>query len=110
MKIAIFETCHFEVAYTLISLFDKPGNEITIFIYPEAHRQLLFLLQDKAGRYNWLVRKKDETKRGFIARMFRYTNEHSFDLLYFNTITDNLIIYAFHLRKLKNIPAVLTIH
>ena len=110
MKIAIFETYHFEVAHTLISLFDNAGNEITIFVYPEAYRQLLFILQDKADKYNWVVRKKDETNRGFIRRMFRYTKEQSFDLLYFNTIGDNFIIYAFHLRKLKNIPAVLTLH
>lgn len=110
MKIAIFETYHFEVAHTLISLFDKAGNEITIFVYPEAYRQLLFILQDKADKYNWVVRKKDETNRGFIRRMFRYTKGHSFDLLYFNTIGDNFIIYVFYLRKLRNIPAILTLH
>jgi len=110
MKIAIFETYHFEVAHSLISLFDKPGNEITIFVHTEAHRQLLFMLRDKAGRYNWLVRKEDETNRGFIRRVFHYTESHSFDLLYFNTIADNFIIYAFHLRKFSNIPSVLTLH
>ena len=110
MKIAIFETYHFEVAHTLISLFDKPGNEITIFVHQEAYRQLLFLLADKAGRYTWLVRMEDETNRGFIRRVFRYTQDHSFDLLYFNTIADNFIIYAYHHRKLRRIPSVLTLH
>ena len=110
MKIAIFETSHFEVAHTLISLFDKPGNEITIFVHPEAHRQLLLMLKEKTGRYKWIVRKEDETNRSFIRRIFRYTKDHSFDLLYFNTIADNFIIYYFHLLKLRKIPSVLTLH
>lgn len=110
MKIALFETYHFEVANTIISLFDKPENEITIFVYPKAYRQLLFLLQHKATRFTWIVRTKDESNRGFIKRIFDYTSTGSYDLLYFNTISDNFITYVYHLNKIKKIRSVLTLH
>ncbi|MGK2860332.1 MAG: hypothetical protein ACSLE0_00230 [Chitinophagaceae bacterium] len=110
MKIALFETYHFEVANTIISLFDRPENEITIFVYPEAHRQLLFLLQNKATRFTWIVRTKDESNRGFIRRIFHYTSTGSYDLLFFNTISDNFITYVYHFNKLKKTPSVLTLH
>lgn len=110
MKIAIFETTHFEVAYTLIILFDTPENELTIFIHDEAHQQLLFLLGSKANRYKWVVKKPMQPNRKFIKTIFHYTKRHTFDLLYFNTIANNFILYAYYLKRLQHIPSVLTLH
>lgn len=110
MKVAIFETTHFEVTYTLISLFDTPKNDLTIFIYADAHQQLLFLLGSKANRYKWIVKKPQHSNREFIKAIFHYTRHNNFDLLYFNTIAHNFILYAFYLKNLQHIPSVLTLH
>ena len=53
MKVAIIEKGHFEVAHTLISLFDNGINNITVFTDQETLHQLTFLLNGKSDRYNW---------------------------------------------------------
>lgn len=110
MNIAIIEKGHFEVAYTVISLFDKGRNNITVFVEGESYRQLQLMLPEKTSHYTWVVKEKDETNRQFISRIFRFLEQQSFDLIYLNTIDDNFILYAYYLEKLKNKNTVLTLH
>ncbi|MGZ5221724.1 MAG: hypothetical protein ACXWC7_16670, partial [Chitinophagaceae bacterium] len=110
MNIAIIEKGHFEVACTLISLFDTGHNNITVFVENESYRQLQLMLPERASQYTWVVKEKDEPNRRFISRIFRFLQEGSFDCVYFNTIDDNFILYAYYLEKLKNKNTVLTLH
>lgn len=110
MKIALIEKDHFEVAYTLICLFDNGKNDITVFVEKEAYRQLQLMLQEKANRYTWVIKNENEPNRNFIYRIFQAINSNSFDLLYFNTIDDNFILYANYLEKIKANHTVLTLH
>jgi len=109
MNIAIIEKGHFEVAYTLISLFDNGDNRITVFVDQSSYDHLAWLLKDKAARYIWII-QKSETNRDFIQEMFTYIRQHPFDLLYFDTIADNFIHYAWHIRKLKQEKIIMTLH
>ncbi|MES1219864.1 MAG: hypothetical protein ABUT20_30465 [Bacteroidota bacterium] len=109
MKIAIIEKGHFEVAFTLISLFDRDDNTITIFIDESTYNQLSFLLNGKITHYTWVV-QSNESNRSFIKSMFEKIDKDSFDILYFNTIADNFINYAWHLSKIKQTRTVLTLH
>lgn len=110
MNIAIIEKGHFEVAGTLVSLFDTGYNNITVFVEDESYRQLQLMLPEKVTRYTWVIKAKDESNRRFISRMFHFLQAGSFDLIYFNTIDNNFIIYANYLKKLKNNNTVLTLH
>jgi hypothetical protein len=109
MNVAIIEKGHFEVTYTLISLFDNGRNHITIFVEGESYQQLQLMLPGKKS-YSWVVKKNNETNRGFITSIFRILNKHPFDLVYFDTIDDNFIVYAYYLNRLKNKKIVLTLH
>jgi hypothetical protein len=109
MNIAIIEKGHFEVAYTLISLFDTGDNRITVFVDESSYDQLAYLLKEKVSRYIWII-QTNETNRDFIAEMFRYIHQHSFDLLYFDTIADNFIHYGWYIRKLNRDKIIMTLH
>jgi len=109
-KIAICDTTHFEVTYTIISLFNPADTDITIFIHREAYEQLKFLLGERTGLCTWVLKRDDESNRSFINRMFRHITQSCIDLLYLNTVSDNFILYAYHLQRLKAESAVMTLH
>lgn len=110
MKIAIFETGHFEVANTLVRLFDNSSNTITLFVYKSAYEQLQFLLKDRFSHYNWIVKEDNESARQFIYRMYKAAKKEKFDLLYLDTVADNFIFYALFVKLLGRTRTVVTIH
>src|SRR6476659_8071035 len=110
MKVAIFETTHFEGAYPVIRLFDNGINEITIFTYEESFRQFEFLFSKEMAKYTWVVKKNDESKYQFIMRMYRQVRSLHIDLFYINTIADNYILYAWMIKRLKPLRVVTTFH
>ena len=110
MNVAIIDNYHFEVTYTLISLFDNKENKITIFVHREAYQQLLLMLPGKESRYTWIVKEEKQTNRAFVSEVFYHLRQHHFDLLYFNTIEDNFILYVAQLRHIKNTKMILTLH
>jgi len=109
MNIAIIEKGHFEVVYTLISLFDTGDNRLTIFIDKPSYVQLEYLLKEKIVKHTWIIQDK-QSNRVFIKHMFHHIQSHSFDLLYFNTIADNFIYYAYYIKRLANEKVILTLH
>jgi hypothetical protein len=109
MKIAIIEKGHFEVAYTLIRLFDNGHNQLTIFIDRQSYDQLVYLLPCETDRYQWVI-QHNEPNRPFIKSIFYQLGSTHFDLIYFNTIADNFIHYAWYIRKLHQRNIVMTLH
>lgn len=110
MNIAIIENSHFEVAYTVISLFDNGRNKITVFVHEEAYQQLRFLLKEKTERYSWVIKKEEIPNRAFLDTIFSHIHSENFDVLYLNGVEDNFVVYARHLKKLKDLKAILTLH
>lgn len=110
MKIGIFETEHFEAAYPLLRLYDNGHNQITIFCYPAAQRQLAFLLGDRSLKYNWVTKPKKQSRRSFIRTIIQEAKAQKLDLLYLNTVSDNYIHYAMLARSLPSTRTVLTVH
>lgn len=109
-KLAIIEKNHFEVAFTLLQLFDRPGLSITVYTYPVAYEELCYMLQEKAKKYEWVVKDNEESNRAFIERIFQHIKEREFDTIYANTIEDNFVLYAHHLRQLHQCRIILTLH
>lgn len=109
MKIAIIEKGHFEVAYTLIQLFDTGDNKLTIFIDKLSYEQLKYLLHSKINRYKWII-QDEEPNRKFIKLIFSTIRNEKYDLLYFDTIADNFIQYAWYIRQLEQQKIILTLH
>ena len=110
MKIALIEKGHFEVAYTLLSLFDDGQNQITVFIDQDSYHQFEMMLGNKISEYTWVVQQPGEPNRGFITRMFKILEEENFDLYYLDTIEDNFIVYANWIQRLNSHKTILTLH
>jgi len=110
MRIAIFETTHFEGSYPVIRLFDNGSNEITIFTYEESYKQFQFLFREEMDKFHWVVKPNHESKYTFIKRMYQQVKVLHIELFYMNTIADNYIIYAWMIRRLKPIRVVTTLH
>lgn len=110
MRIALFETEHFEAAYPLIRLFDNGQNEITIFSYPAARQQLEYMLREDASRYHWITKTEEQSRRAFINIIQKEVKKRKIELLCLNTISDNYIFYAKMVALLSNTRVILTIH
>jgi glycosyltransferase involved in cell wall biosynthesis len=110
MKIAIFETDHFEAAYPVIRLFDNGQNDITIFTYETSYKQLQLLLGADKNRYKWVVRKKGQSKISFIYTMYKAVRRQKADFLYLNTISDNFIFYSLLIQLLSGTRMIVTLH
>jgi len=110
MRVGIFETTHFEGAYPVIRLFDNGNNDITIFTYQDSYRQFQFLFKDEMSRYQWVVKRQDESKYSFIRRIYSETKSRKLEILYLNTISDNHIFYSWMIALLKRIRIIVTLH
>ncbi|MDP4264238.1 MAG: glycosyltransferase [Bacteroidota bacterium] len=109
MKIAIFETEHFEGAFPVIKLFDMPGNHITVLTTPGTYRRFRDLFLDKTDRYHWILLPV-RSKPGFFYSLYRHLKKEKPDLFYINTISDNHLLYALVLKLLPLKRIVLTVH
>jgi hypothetical protein len=110
MKVAIFETEHFEAAYPLIRLFDKNENQLTVFCYESSYRQLELMLRDRPVACDFIVRKKNQSRISFILTIYRETRKRRIDLLFLNTVTDNFVFYALLPLFLSGTRIILGVH
>ena len=109
MKVAIFETEHFEGAFPVIKLFDMPGNEITIYTTDATHKRFLDLFGTEASRYMWTI-LSTSSKFSFFRSLYSQLKKHRPDLLYINTISDNHLLYAQVLKMLRPKRTIMTVH
>ena len=110
MQLAIYESGHFETAYTLIRLFDLPGNHITIFADAQTAERLDELLGEPKEKYRWVIQGAEETNRNFIGRMYAGFRSHAPDLLLLGTVAHNYQLHALWLKRLPSMRCILTVH
>jgi hypothetical protein len=110
MKIAIFETDHFEGSYPVIKLFDNNKNDITIFTYSPAYKQFQYLFSAAPTKYTWIVKPDKTSKYTFIRAMFREIRKRKIAVVYLNTISDNFFFYALMIFLLCNTRVIVTMH
>ena len=110
MKIAIFETDHFEGSYPVIKLFDNNKNDITVFTYSPAYHQFQYLFSDGLNKYTWIVKPDKTSKYTFIRAMFREIRKRKIAVVYLNTISDNFFFYALMIFLLRNTRVIVTMH
>ena len=110
MNIVIFEMEHFETAYTLIRLFDRPGNRITIYTNDSCDRRFHEFFGDEYKKYSWKVQQPQESNRKFILRMYRSFRLSAPDLLFYGTISNNHLLHSFLLKRNAPLRTILTIH
>jgi hypothetical protein len=109
MNVAIFETEHFEGAFPVIRLFDKPGNDITVYTSQETHKRFADLFGANMNRFNWII-LPGNSKRRFFFSLYKNLKKQNPALLYINTISSNHLLYAFVLTRLHLKRVSLTVH
>lgn len=109
MKIAIFETEHFEGAFPVIKLFDTPGNNITIITSGETYNRFADLFGTDTNRYNWTILPSTGKLRFFYSLYINLKKQKP-GTFYINTISNNHILYALVLFLLRIKRVVLTVH
>ena len=110
MRIGIFETSHFEVSYTLIRLFDLPGNEITLFTHADTARHLHYLLDKDAEKFRWEIMPEGLPRRNFIMHARNVAKRNRIELMWLSSAEDNFIFYAWLVKRLPGVRTLLTIH
>jgi hypothetical protein len=109
MKVAIFETEHFETAFTVIRLFDLPGNKITVYTSKETFGRLNDLLQDDTHRFHWEILPGSNRLRVFNF-LYKKLKKQFPDTLWLNTVINNHLPWAFLLKTLHLKKTILTVH
>ncbi|MEP7257121.1 MAG: hypothetical protein ABI687_02010 [Flavitalea sp.] len=110
MNIVIFEMEHFETAYTLIRLFDMPGNQITIYTNESCNSKFHEFFGNEYRHCSWAVQLPQETNRQVILRMFRSFRSSAPDLLFYGTISNNHLLHALMIRRSAPLRTILTLH
>lgn len=110
MRTGIFETSHFEVAYTLIRLFDAPDNQITVFAYATAAEHLKYLLGDDEKRFVWVIKPESASRASFIKTIRATVEQRDIRLLLLDSVEDNFIHYARMVRRFSGVRTILTLH
>ncbi len=110
MKIVLFDSGHFETAYTLIRLFDVPGNQITIITDGQTEDVLKTMLKDDEDRYDWIIADRWISDWNYFTYIKKQLKEIRADLIYLNTIDRQPIYYALMLNLLPQARVILTIH
>jgi hypothetical protein len=110
MKVAIFETEHFEGSYPVIKLFDDTKNNITIFTYEPAYKQFQHLFHSQLDKYEWIIKPGRRSKYIFIFEIFREIKKRKIKIAYLNTISNNFFVYALMIFLLRDVRIIVTIH
>jgi hypothetical protein len=110
MKVGIYEQDHFEVAFTVIRLFDYNDNRITIFTNKKTFPRFRELFKEDISRYNWVIENEEGGKLTRFRHLFGLLKKERFELIYLNTISDNHLLYALMLWLLPRTRVVLTVH
>src|SRR5688572_20555840 len=110
MKVVLFDSGHFETAYTLIRLFDTPGNRITIVTDGQTENVLKSMLQEDEERYDWIIADRWISNWHYFTYIRKQLSVIRPDMIYLNTIDRQPFYYALLLNVLPTTRVILTIH
>ncbi len=110
MKVVLFDSGHFETAYTLIRLFDIPGNRITIVTDGPTEIVLKSMLPDEVERYDWIIADRWISNWHYFAYIRKQLAKIRPDMIYLNTIDRQPFFYALLINLLPTTRVILTIH
>ena len=101
MKAGIFDMEHFEVAYTVIQLFDVPANQLVIFTNASTYEKFADLFKEDVNRFQWEIIDNAGSKWRFFRQLYKTAQKHRLDIFYLNTISNNHIFYAWVIGLLR---------
>jgi len=110
MNIGIFETEHFEGAYPVIKLFDKPENKLVLFTDKKTYKRFSDLFGPQTQNYEWVIENTAANRFSFFFSIYHAVREHRLDILYINTISKNHLLFGLMIKFLPPIRVVITIH
>ncbi|RYY60105.1 MAG: hypothetical protein EOO05_11090 [Chitinophagaceae bacterium] len=114
MRLAIIDTEHFEVLYTLLRLSTgdqmMAGAQVQVYTTESNAQQLRSLPGMDHPMIDWILKTKKESATGFAMRVVRLIRKNPADVLWLSTVADNHLLYA-RLLDGKNAPrSILSLH
>jgi len=110
MNIGIFEKEHFEGAYPMIRICDKPEHQLTIFVNQSTYERFEDLFGTDMNRYTWIVQEPQVSTRQFVKTIYKSCRKNNIELLFLNTVSNNFIFYAFLAKRLPFTKVIVTLH
>jgi len=110
MNIGIFEKEHFEGAYPMIKICDKPEHRLTIFVNQSTYERFQDLFGTEMKRYEWVVQQSQVSTRDFVKTIYQSCKKNKIELLFLNTVSNNFIFYALLAKKLPSTKVIVTLH
>ena len=75
LKIGIYDTEHFETAYTLLMLFHTSDHDITLFVTKNVAANLQAMMPaEQAAGYRWIILEKAALTQ--TVTLYRYCKNH----------------------------------
>lgn len=109
MKIAIYDSEHFETTYTLVKAFSLAQHHLTLFVTAEVAVSLRELLtKEEASLIDWVLLERAKIKN--TAILYRYCRKEKVDVLWFGTISHHYLLFGVLARMLRKAKTILTIH
>jgi hypothetical protein len=109
LKIGIYDTEHFETAYTLLMLFHTSDHDITLFVTKDVAANLQATMPaEQAAGYRWIILEKAALTQ--TVTLYRYCKKHGVGLLLFNTIAYHHLLFGLLCYLLHNTRTLLCIH
>jgi hypothetical protein len=108
MNAGIYDTEHFETAYTLIKILDTSCNKITIFTLTDLAPILKKMMGNDGADYNWVLLKRNKLINSYI--IYKHCRVNKIDHLFLNTVSQHHILFGILCVILKKARTVLTIH
>ncbi|MCW3073659.1 MAG: hypothetical protein JWP69_728 [Flaviaesturariibacter sp.] len=109
MKIAVYDTEHFETTYTVLKILNTGHNTIVLFTDKKTSSILKNMLSGEDTRnIHWEI--KSGSSPGFILKMYRICRREGIEILLLNTVSYHHLYFSLSCFFLNSTKSILTIH
>ena len=110
-KLLIYETTHYETLPGLVELSLDHFDEICIFAAtPSILDDCNHFSAFQNSHIRWVIKQPSESHRKFIKKLFRQLSAGAYSHFFINSLDNNLLYFAWLLRKHPNVHTVLNVH
>jgi len=109
MKIAIYDTRHYEMVYVLFRIFDIPENEIIFLVSRKVNDKLNASAAKLLNRHPVIVQEETENSKDYFTSCTEELKKFNPDFLLLNTIDKDYKDVSNFLKSVS-IPYIITVH
>ena len=109
MKIAIYDSEHFETTYTVIRALSFSSNQVSLFVTEEVASSLKELLSaEESLSMDWIILQRANIQNSAI--IYRYCCKKGIEILWLSTVSYHHLLFGTLSLLLRKTKTVITIH